>query len=417
MVSFQRYVVLVLIVEQFLTNHAKNGAIRATSQAFHALGFFWARHCGMLDSEPFSMNDLPPSNASNTEKEHKWKLWVSKEILHRAMLAHYMLDGLIAQMFGEPTSVRHASNQMRLTCNDAAFEAGTADDWLIQMQSQQVDQPSFRTVFRLLFSPTDDFRQLGYNFSPFSLRVLLEGLQSFISDCDEDTEASVGLPTKIEIRRALARLYEGITQTACLPPTERLEVLLRWHAVSLDAIISSSVLCSYVCCRCNIDQRIWATSKGSKYEFDLVRWANTLDGRAALLHAVAIQDIVEQLPRGRAHAIHMPSSLFAGATVYSVFSLAGLTSVSLPSTVDWKDVLCTMNGPCVGSVGLSDIGVSSDTTRYLRDARAPEFGTLTTRNLLYEFNSIQKLFGCLSTQWGVAHDMGEVVDHWASLCR
>jgi hypothetical protein len=37
--------------------------------------------------------------------------------------------------------------------------------------------------------------------------------------------------------------------------------------------------------------------------------------------------------------------------------------------------------------------------------------------LLYEFNSIQKLFGCLSTQWGVAHDMGKVVDQWATLCR
>jgi hypothetical protein len=417
MAFFQRYVVLSYIVEPFLANHSKNGAIRATSQAFHTLGFFWARHCGMVDSKPFSINDLPASNASQAEKEHKWKLWVSREIQQRAMLGHYMLDGLIAQMSGEPTSVRHASNQMRLLCNEAAFDAATADDWLIQMRTQKVDQPSFRSVFRLLFSSTDDFSRLSQTFSLFSLRVLLEGLQSFISDCDEDAEASVGVPTKPEIRRTLARLYECITQTIYLPPADKLEICLRWHAVCLDAIISSSLLCSYVCCRYNIDQKIWANSKGPKQVFDLVRWANTHDGRRALLHAVAIQDIVEQLPRGRAHAIHMPSSLFAAATVYSVFSLAGLISVSLPSTVDWKDVLRTTNDPCVDLVELSGIVVSSNTTRYIRDPRTPDLGTLMTRNLLYEFNSIQKLFGCLSTQWGVAHDMGKVVDQWATLCR
>jgi hypothetical protein len=158
-------------------------------------------------------------------------------------------------------------------------------------------------------------------------------------------------------------------------------------------------------------------SKGPKQVFDLVQWANTHDGRRALLHAVAIQDIVEQLPRGRAHAIHMPSSLFAAATVYSVFSLAGLISVSFPSTIDWKDVLCATNDPCVDLAELSGIAVSSNTTRYIRDPYTPDLGTLTTRNLLYEFNSIQTLFGCLSTQWGVAHDMGKVVDQWAALCR
>jgi hypothetical protein len=417
MAFFRRYVVLPDISEKVLTDHLKNGAIRATSQAFHALAFFWARHCGIFNSEPFAMKDFPASSASKAEKEHKWKLWVSREIQQRAMLAHYMLDGLIAQMSGEPTSVRHASNQMRLLCNDAAFEAGTADDWLIQTSSQQVDQPSFRSVFRLFFFPMDDFRRLGHNFSPFSLRVLLEGLQSFISDCDEDTEASVGVPTKIEIRRALARLYESITQTVCPSMADRLEILLRWHAVCLDAVISSSLLRSYVCCRCNINQNIWANSKAPKYDLDLVRWANSPDGRRALLHAVAVQDIVEQLPRGRAHAIHMPSSLFAAATVYSVFSLAGLISISLPSSVDWKDVLCSTAESCPDLVEIPGMAVISDTSRYIQDASVPDFGTLTTRNLLYEFNSIQKLFGCLSTQWGVAHDMGKVVDQWATLCR
>jgi hypothetical protein len=95
MAFFRRYVVLPDISGKALTNHLKNGAIRATSQAFHALGFFWARHCGIFNSEPFAMKDFPASSASKAEKEHKWKLWVSREIQQRAMLAHYMLDAVV----------------------------------------------------------------------------------------------------------------------------------------------------------------------------------------------------------------------------------------------------------------------------------------------------------------------------------
>lgn len=113
----------------------------------------------------------------------------------------------------------------------------------------------------------------------------------------------------------------------------------------------------------------------------------------------------------------MSSSLFAAATVYSVFSLAGLISISLPSSVDWKDVINTPNDPCPDVAEIPGMAVSSDTSRYIQDARVPEFGASTTRNLLYEFNSVQKLFGCLSTQWGVAHDMGKVVGQCTTFCR
>jgi hypothetical protein len=104
----------------------------------------------------------------------------------------------------------------------------------------------------------------------------------------------------------------------------------------------------------------------TKPEPDLIRWANTDDGRRALLRAVAIQDIIKRLPRGRAHAIHMPSSLFAAATVYSVFSLARLVTVKLLSAIDWKDVLFTTNDTSMNLAELSGGAISPDTTRYIR---------------------------------------------------
>ncbi len=145
-------------------------------------------------------------------------------------------------------------------------------------------------------------------------------------------------------------------------------------------------------------------------------WANTEDARSALLHAIVIQEIIERLPRGRAHVIHIPNSLFASATVYCVFSLAGLTTVNLPSGVDWQSVLST-GYESVPVIGKSS-GDASETRRYIRGELTSLVGSVgAAENLLYELNSMQKLFRCLSSQWGIAYDMEDVIDQWMSLCH
>lgn len=402
---------------------SKNRAIRTMSQSLHGLAFTFANHLGMFDSEPYAMENLPQPNASNAEKDHQWRSWVAGEIQQRALLAHYMLDGLIAQMSGKATTIRHASNQLTLLDNDAAFAAGNADEWLSLLQRPLSTEPTFRNIFHLLFSPLNDRRWLSYSYSAFSLRVILEGVQSLLSDCDENGEGAVGLPSKNDIRRTLARLYEIISQSMSLTPAEKLETLLRWHVISLDAVANTSLLGKSICRRYNVEQHIWANVKGIRPGPDLTTWANTPDARRAMLHAVAIQDAVEQLPRGRAHAIHFPSSLFAGATIYTLFLLAGTATVRLPGTVEWADVVYPANDPCVALAELAGTVFSSDTSRYIRgepisnDLGTVMSGGVTHRNLLYEFNSIQKLFGCLKTQWGIAADMESVVDHWIALCH
>lgn len=112
----------------------------------------------MLDCEPFSTSSLPSPNALKAEKDHQWRVWASGEIQGHALLAHYMLDGLISHISGEPTSVRHASNQLGLPSSEAAFEAATANEWLSHLRSQQVNQSSSRSTFRFLSSPVDGAR-------------------------------------------------------------------------------------------------------------------------------------------------------------------------------------------------------------------------------------------------------------------
>ncbi|KAI2710240.1 transcriptional regulator family: Fungal Specific TF and C2H2 zinc finger [Penicillium roqueforti] len=398
---------------------SKNRAIRTTSQVFHPLGFLWARHCGMYDSEPYSMDNLPSMDAPAAEKEHQWRIWAAREIQQRTLLAYYVLDGLVDQTSSDGASSRHVGNPLTLPSSEEAFDAGTADEWLAHMHPQEPDQSSFRTIFRSLFPPVGSFRTLEYHFSAFALRVVLEGLQSLISDFD-DNELAVGVPSQSDVRRALAQVHETISMSIHFTAAERLEILLRWHTVCLDTMINSTVLSRHVCSRYNIIQHISGGCGTVRPGFDLIKWANSEDARRAVLHAVAIQDIVEQLPRGRAHVVHMPSSLFAAATIYVVLSLAGVATVNLPRNIVWQDALLSHSDLNLGDEDIRPRS-GSETKRFVENGNSSSSLPLpiggVVRNLLYELNSMQKLFRCLSSQWGIAHDMEDIIAQWIQLCH
>jgi len=216
-------------------------------------------------------------------------------------------------------------------------------------------------------------------------------------------------------------MHESIASNPNISSPERLELFLRWHTICLDTCKDSSILCHSICTRYGIAQHVCGGREALKPELDLVSWANTEDARRALLHAIAIQEIIEQLPRGRAHVIHIPSSLFASATVYCVFTLAAQTTVHLPSIVDWQSVLSSGYESCSISSEAGEAGDANETKRYVRGEYALQgFGARmpgAAKNLLYELNSMQKLFRCLCAQWGIAYDMEDVIDQWIALCH
>ncbi len=84
--------------------------------------------------------------------------------------------------------------------------------------------------------------------------------------------------------------------------------------------------------------------------------------------------------------------------------------------MDWQSVLSSdyesLSSP-------SERGDANETKRYVRGEYS--FGARhsggASKNLLYELNSMQKLFRCLCAQWGVAYDMEDVIDQWISLCH
>lgn len=158
-------------------------------------------------------------------------------------------------MSGRPTSVRHAANHLNLPSCEAAFEAGTAHNWLSCLLSVNPVQSSFRSIFRSLFS-FHSTPPMNLTFSALSLRVILGGLQSFVSDCYDDSAGTVGVPDKSEVRTALVQVYNCIMSSVDLSSDDRLEILLQWHTTCLNACIDSSLLCRYVCSRYGIEHHV-----------------------------------------------------------------------------------------------------------------------------------------------------------------
>ncbi|EXJ57306.1 hypothetical protein A1O7_07653 [Cladophialophora yegresii CBS 114405] len=351
----------------------------------------------MLNTNPYPVRSVPPADAPDSAKDYQWRLWAAREIQQRLLLALYMLDGLTSHMSGEPTSVRHTANQMHVPSNEAVFEASTANEWTAQMRSAATSQStstSFRLILLHLFNTggPGEAAWLDTTLSAFSYKI-----------------------------------YESNSLDASLSSADRLETLLRWHALCLDTRLASSLLCRNLSAKYDIRQHIWRDTHGlhANANMDLATWPTTPAARLALLHATAIQEIIEQLPHDRAHAIHMPGSLFAASTVYSVFDLGSESTVKIPSTVTWQDAFVDDRPNANDSVyshsppvcRLPSMQVAeSDTARYIRGDRLQGAG-VTSRNLLYELSSMQKLFGCLTAQWGAAVDMEAVVDKWIERCR
>lgn len=94
----------------------------------------------------------------------------------------------------------------------------------------------------------------------------------------------------------------------------------------------------------------------------------------------------------------MPSSLFAAATIYGLFSFVGQQNVRIPSSVEWQDVV--LDTPDLENLNND---VNHHTSHYIignRFSQGP--ASISLRNVFYELNSIQKLFRALATQWGVS---------------
>jgi hypothetical protein len=72
--------------------------------------------------------------------------------------------------------------------------------------------------------------------------------------------------------------------------------------------------------------------------------------------------------------------------------------------IEWKDVARAGDHP---------LSVQSETIEYVNSGQlSMQHAAATSKNVLYELNSIQKHFRSMATQWGIAADMERVIGQW-----
>lgn len=91
---------------------------------------------------------------------------------------------------------------------------------------------------------------------------------------------------------------------------DKVELLIRWRSIFLNLAAPSTALCRRMCVACDIEQKLHGTGKEDLIGFDLVAWSQSSNALRAVLHVLAIQDMVERMPLRCSHAIHPPRRYF-----------------------------------------------------------------------------------------------------------
>lgn len=407
--------ILTALLGQVYAMFSTNITLRRTAQIFHSLGFYWARECGMYEDE--GVADTPAGfDTTHDAATEEWKKWAARESQLRALLGHYILDSQIAHYTGGPTCQRHASNYLRPPCDNVVFEADTVVEWSSRMRAVPARPTTFAELFNALFTSQfyDDY--LRTSVSPLTAAVLLEGLKSFVLECNVAKGRVVGIPDKPQTLSALGNLHLCIMASNQMSPVDRCNARLRWHAVSLDADADSIILCQQMCVDFNIAQNIFGGKHRKSQSFVILKnWVSTSEAKRALLHAIAIWDTLQDLPLGRLHAIHIPASIFSAAIVYCAYCIVGVPVVQIPTVINWQYV---MGGAGLDIDAAMRLGEDVQVTQYFTNQLDPSrFRGGETRNLLYDLNSFPRYLKSLSRPWGIAANMAEILEQLIVCCN
>lgn len=158
-----------------------------------------------------------------------------------------------------------------------------------------------------------------------------------------------------------------------------------------------------------ISQNLHETNKAPVPRgLDLAAWSQSPDGMRAVLHSLAIQEIVEKMPLGRSSGIHLPAAIFAVATIYSARCIAGVSMITAPRNFTWENAW---------DVNESENLADSSIQAFLGCNYAKTAQNSRTKNLMYEINSLQITLNSISSRWGVSHEMDALLGKWIAIAN
>lgn len=333
---------------------------------------------------------LDPASAfsGHTSLDQLWHRWAAREVQKRALLSHYILDGSLSQLFDAPSTVRHTLNPVFTGADLMLFHIDNAEAWAADLRSpRQAPMQPFARLFQDLIAPeVGSWPPPQIPLSILNPLTLLEGLRILLMEWDESEQRAIGVLDMNSIALAIERLYSLLPGDS----PDSVHLLARWHS-----------LCIRACQIC---------AKGLSPVASLPVLA-TRFGRRALLHAVALRQIAEQLPLASSSMPHftLPLSLHSGATVLADLctqaqNTVGLERCSLEQDIRWPDL---------GGLGLNpDAGFPEDQLatfpayfRFVALGGIPTLnGAALGRHDLYPFSTALSVFG---NTWPVSRALGD----------
>ncbi|KAJ6000311.1 hypothetical protein N7481_000720 [Penicillium waksmanii] len=402
--------VLTALLGQTYALLSSNSNIRTTASVFHGLGFYWARTSGMYNVSEVLPEDLPTLQMSDEEKNTAWRSWAAIEVQRRAILGHYVLDGLISQASGSPASARHLINRIGTACSDEAFEAPTADEWIVEMQKSAKGNPMSEAFARVFSS---NYATNPLQLSHFSIFVIIEGLQSLISDLYEAKGQVFGTVSKKQIIQAMLNIFEGnIMSRSEASNVHHLQVFIRWHSVFIEATAPSISIYRWLCSQFNLPQVLGGVhAKGHLGEFDLHSWAAKADALRATLHAISVTRILDNLPLSQAYTMHIPTAVFTSAVVMTAMCLLNRKVIEVPESYAWSDVWTSQLHGESASPNHETI------EEFLGGLNPNNEKVMVSINLLGEINSLQIILKTVASRWGVSAQMNDIIGRLADIAR
>ncbi|KAJ6107977.1 hypothetical protein N7523_009300 [Penicillium sp. IBT 18751x] len=406
--------VLTALLGQTYALLSSNVNIRTTASVFHGLGFYWARTSGMYSVPDVVSERMPSLESPDAEKNAAWRSWAATEVQRRAILGHYVLDGLISQASGSPASARHLINSLETTCSEAIFAAETADEWISEMKRSMSVRIPVSKAFARVFS--SEYTSMPLQLSQFSIFVIIEGLQAQISDLHEARGEVFGAISQQQVIRALLNIFEGnIALLSPSPSIHHLQIVIRWHCVFIEMTAPSISVYRWLCDRYQLPQMLGGIhAKGSADHLDLIHWAGQADCFRAVLHAVAITRLLNDLPLSQAYTMHIPTAVFTSAMVMVTICLLSQSVIRIPAQYNWVDVWSrrlTENGDQDSSLQ------NASMEDLLQELTQDGTHTVVSINLLEEINSLQIILRTVASKWGISAQMEDIIGRLATLAR
>lgn len=236
------------------------------------------------------------------------------------------------------------------------------------MTRSTIVQTPFSSVFASVFS--NDYPSKPICLSNFSTIVVMEGLQSLVSDFYEITGPTFGTISALQIIRALLNLYDTNLSKLLIQNNnnDHLQLSIRWHTVCLELVVSSTTLYHQLCETYNLPrvfgERTCANRPATHRSFDFTQWAASADALRATLHATAIIHLLNEIPFSRSHEIHIPTAIFASTMVLGSVYLVHGEIIHLPRSFQWRDVwvFCVKSRKMFGSVHAGQVSTPSNTS-------------------------------------------------------